>query len=115
MAGIAQRDVVPLLNRFAELAAGDAAVVDLLAAEVDPTEVVTLRAVPLAVRRRALRRFVQSGTGSGYAPDRATVERALQVVDGSVTACEIGEGFLLRRTAGRLRIVAPSERVGDVR
>ena len=115
MAAIAERDVVPLVNRFAELVAGDAAVVDLLAGELDPTEVATLRAVPLAVRRGALRRFVQSATGSGYPPDRATVERALQVVDGAVTASEIGHGYLLRRTAGRLRIVAPTERTGDVR
>jgi len=109
------RDVIPLLARFADLARDEGDLLNALASEVDATSVAALRAAPTTIRRRVLRRLVTESTGSPYPPDRATVERAMAVVDGDVTGCELSDGYLLRRSAGRLSVVGPPDRTGGVR
>ncbi|HCB34604.1 MAG TPA: tRNA lysidine(34) synthetase TilS, partial [Acidimicrobiaceae bacterium] len=60
LADISGRDVVPLLARAAALAADEADLLDELAADVDPTDVAALRAAPVPLARRALRRWLRA-------------------------------------------------------
>jgi tRNA(Ile)-lysidine synthase len=98
---IAERDVVPVLARQADLLRDDATLLDELAAAIDPTDARALAAAPPALARRAVRRWLRDG-GEQHPPDRATVERVLAVAGGAVAACEVGAGRSVRRSRGRL-------------
>lgn len=115
MAAIAGRDPVPLLVRFAELASDDVSFLESLAAEIDERSVADLRAAPVPLRRRALRRLVREARATPYAPDLATVSRLLAVVDGTARGCDVGGGVRVHRTAGRLFADPPSGRDDTVR
>jgi tRNA(Ile)-lysidine synthase len=109
MADIAARDVVPLLARTAGLLAGDAALLDDLAAEIDPTDARAVAAAPPALARRAVRRWLAASIGgarAGYPPDQAAVERVLAVAAGRALACELSGGVRVERHHQRLRIAA---------
>jgi tRNA(Ile)-lysidine synthase len=104
----ADRDIVPVLARQAELAAEDRAVLDaaakaLLAAAIadDPTRLhaAAFRDAPRALTRRALRRWL----GDPPVP-AAEVERLLAVLDGSRVAVQLAGGRTVRRVAGQLLV-----------
>ena len=97
---IADRDVVPLLARAADVARVDIDLLNQLAAEIDVTSVAALRTAPEALRRRALRLWLSTS----HPPSWAAIDRVLAVVDGSVTSTEIGAGRFVRRSAGTLRL-----------
>ncbi|HLI15207.1 MAG TPA: tRNA lysidine(34) synthetase TilS [Acidimicrobiales bacterium] len=99
---IAGRDVAGLLAREAELLAEDAALLDRLAEAVDPTSTAALRAAPLPLARRALRRWLRGRLPGGHPPSAAAVERVLAVARGEVRACELPGGWRVVRRAGRL-------------
>ena len=101
MYDIAQRDVVPLLTRQADVARDDHALLDELAATIDPTDARALAVAPPPLARRAVRRWLTDG----YPPDLASVERVLDVARGIVVACEVGGGRRVERTNQRLRLV----------
>ena len=103
---IAVRDVVPVLARQAELLGEDAALLDRLAAELDPTDVHALRSAPMPLARRALRAWLRSGE-EGHPPSRAELERVMQVVKGENVACEVSGGRRVSRSAGRLTLHSP--------
>ncbi len=103
---VAGRDVVPLLTRTAEVAAGAVEALDAVVADVDPTDVHGLRALPRPLARWALRRWLVATTAAAYPPDAASVERVLAVVDGTVRAAEVTGGWRVARTRGRLRVEA---------
>jgi tRNA(Ile)-lysidine synthase len=105
MNDIAQRDVVPLLARTAELVAAETSELNQAADQLDPTDTKALLAAPEAVARRALRRWLSNP----YPPDRAGLDRVWQVVTGQVIGCEIAGGVAIRRTNGRLRQVPLQE------
>jgi len=97
------RDPVPLLNRHADLVADALMVIEAAAAELDPTDAAALRHAPAAVAAEALRAWI--GDTVGWAGiDRAAIDRALLVVDGTHVATELPGGHRLARTAGALRI-----------
>jgi tRNA(Ile)-lysidine synthase len=98
---VAERDVVPLLVRTAELVADDDALLDDLASAVDPTDCTALRQAPVPLARRAIRRWL-SGARPPYPPDLATVERVLSVARGEIRATEVGGGARVVRSSGRL-------------
>ena len=100
---IAQRDVAAVVARQAALLADDAAVLDALAADIDPTDARALAAAPPALARRAVRSWLRCG-GEKHPPDAATVERVLAVARGDATACEVGGGRRVARSHGRLRV-----------
>ena len=102
---VARRDLVPLLCRQSELARDVVEVLDLLAAELDPTDAKQVAAAPVAVGRWTLREWVRRSTGSDHPVDSDSIERALSVARGEVRATEI-DGWRLSRTAGRLRLDA---------
>jgi tRNA(Ile)-lysidine synthase len=111
MCDIAQRDVVPLLARQADVVNEDRAWLDLVAGpdtlvaleEVDCRE---LREWPLARRRRWLRAklFVVDEFGDVHPPSAAELERADDVIAGDVVATELQGGRRLSRRAQRLAL-----------
>ncbi len=104
---IAGRDLVPVLVRQAELLRDESELLDELAAHIDPTDVHALRAAPVALRRRVLRRWIREHSLDGYFPDSSVIERVMRVVDGEVVACEIAGGQRIKRSMGRLSIENP--------
>ncbi len=102
----AHRDLTPILSRQAALMADDSALLDELAAEIDPTDAKAVSAAPVALARRAIRKWL-SGT---HPPDAASVERVLAVARGEVVACELPGGFRISRTNQRISITsAPAQ------
>ena len=101
IAEIAERDPVPRLTRTADLLRDDDRLLDELGGELDPTDARALSAAPPALARRAVRRWLLV---DGYAPDAAAVARILDVAAGRATACEIGGGRRIERTAQRLHV-----------
>lgn len=108
---IAQRDVVPILARQAALAR-DA--VDHLAAEasgLDVTDARALAAAPAVLARGAVRAWLRRCSPEHHPPDAAAVARVLAVARGDARAAEVGGGWRVSRSGGRLRIeqVAPPD------
>jgi tRNA(Ile)-lysidine synthase len=111
MCDIAQRDVVPLLARQADVVFEDRAWLDLVAqpdalvalGDVDCRE---LREWPLARRRRWLRTklFVVDEFGDAHPPSAAELDRADRVIAGDVVATELQGGRRLSRRAQRLTL-----------
>jgi tRNA(Ile)-lysidine synthase len=103
-AGAFDRDVVPLLNRHADLVGDALVVIESAAAALDPTDVRGLRAAPRAVATAALRGWLGAELGSIEGIDLAAIDRAMSVVDGVHRATELPGGHRLARTEGVLRI-----------
>jgi tRNA(Ile)-lysidine synthase len=99
---IAERDVVPVLARQAALLRDEAALLDELAAGIDPTDAKAVAAAPLSLARRAVRLWLAGG--QPHPPDLAAVERVLEVARGSARAAEVGGGRRVARRSGRLRL-----------
>jgi len=97
---IASRDIVPVLLRQADLMRADDDLLDVLAAEIDPTDAIALAKAPTALARRAVRKWLSTE----HPPDLATVDRVLDVARGNAPGCDIGANRQVRRTAQRLRI-----------
>jgi tRNA(Ile)-lysidine synthase len=104
---VADRDVVPVLARVAAHQREVAELLDALADGVDPTDAHALAALRPVVAGEVVRRWHGAVTGSDHPPDRATVSRVLEVARGSVRATDVGGGWRVARTGGRLRLVAP--------
>ena len=81
----------------------DLALLDALAAAVDPTDAKALVGAHPALARRAVRTWLSV---DGYPPDAAAVERVLDVAAGRSTACELPGGRRVERSRQRLRVVA---------
>ncbi|WP_420437170.1 tRNA lysidine(34) synthetase TilS [Candidatus Poriferisodalis sp.] len=97
---IAGRDVVPLLARGSALAATEADLLDVLAADIDPTSASELRSAPVALARRSIRAWLRTD----HPPDARTVERVLEVARHTHRATEVGGGRRVTRSADRLRL-----------
>lgn len=107
---IAERDVTPVFARQADLVRADVALLDELAAAIDPADARTLVAAPAPLARRAVRRWLRSAGPGGperYAPDGAATERVLAVARGDAVACQLAGGWRVARTGGRLRVEPP--------
>ena len=102
---IAGRDLVPILDRQADVFALVADYLKLEAAQLDPTDTRVLREVPEVVARVALREWLRAGTEERHPPDAATIDRVMAVVRGDAVATELGGNRRVERTAGKLRIV----------
>ncbi len=98
---IAGRDVVPLLARQAELLAGDAELLDEIAAGIDASDGRALASLPKALARRATRRWLRGG---GHPPDLGAVDRVLEVAAGKMRATEVAPGVRVRRSRGVLAV-----------
>jgi tRNA(Ile)-lysidine synthase len=96
----AQRDLVEVLARQADLVADDNEVLEALARDATIDRVQDL---PLAIARRVVRQWLQAG---GPPPSAITVEGVLEVAHGDRRAVEIEGGRRVERAGGRLGIVA---------
>jgi tRNA(Ile)-lysidine synthase len=108
---IAERDVVPVIARQADLVRDDAALLEELSGAVDTSDANALAAAPAPLARRAVRRWLRSAGPGGaerYAPDAAATERVLAVARGDAVACELAGGWRVARTRGRLRLERPN-------
>ncbi|HEY6697241.1 MAG TPA: tRNA lysidine(34) synthetase TilS [Acidimicrobiales bacterium] len=104
---IAERDVAPILARQADLARDDVALLDELAAALDPCDARALAAAPAPLARRAVRNWLRTGGPGGdeqHPPDAATVDRVLAVARGEAVACELPGRWRVARSRGRLRL-----------
>lgn len=100
---IAMRDVVPVLTRQAEFIRDDIDVLNESAQALDPTDVLALQRVKPALARRSLREWLRDAGGDErHPPSSAAVARVLNVVAGNAVACEIADGYEVRRHAQRL-------------
>ncbi len=107
---VADRDVVPLLARLAEHArdAADHLEAEARAAALDATDAQALRDAPVILARLVIRDWLRTIDAEAYPPDSATVERVLAVARGGAIGTDVGGGWRVARTAGRLRLVAPA-------
>jgi tRNA(Ile)-lysidine synthase len=101
---IADRDVVAVLARQAGLLRDDADLLEALASTIDPADARALAAAPVALARRAVRRWLTTD----HPPDAATVERVLAVARCDAKACELAGGARIERSGMRLRRISAS-------
>jgi tRNA(Ile)-lysidine synthase len=109
IADLSQRDPVPVLVRQAGIARDDGDLLDELAANLDPTDAKALTAAPVALARRAVRRWLTTD----HPPDLATVERVLAVARNEALATEVGGGLRVERQRQRLRLLGLRDAPGD--
>lgn len=102
LADVAGRDVVPLLNRAADLVAADASALAQATAGWVTDDARVLASVPDDLGRHLVRCWLAS---HGVRADRAGVERALGVARGTHQACELPGNRRVERRVQRLRIV----------
>jgi tRNA(Ile)-lysidine synthase len=108
LADVADRDLVPVLVRQGELFRDTAEVLVRAAESVDPSDAAALRSAPRAVAREAIRTWIRDAWSSPHPPDLAAVDRVLAVAALDIRATDVGSGWRVERTAGRLRLVAPA-------
>jgi tRNA(Ile)-lysidine synthase len=101
---VSDRDVVPLLTRLAGLAREAVDHLDDQAGAVDPTDASQLAAVSPVMARAAVRAWLRHCSEEQHPPDAATVDRVLAVARGEARATDVGRGWRVARTAGRLRL-----------
>ena len=105
---VANRDPVPVLARQALLLADDAALLNQLAAELDPTDAGALAAAPAPLARRAVRSWLRADSDAErHPPSQAEVERVLCVARGGAVATEVAGGRRVHRSHGRLTLEQP--------
>ena len=104
---IAERDVVPLLVRLSELAREATDHLELAAAALDPTDAAAIAGAEPELARRAVRRWLRTTNPDRHPPSRATVDRVLAVARVEERAADVGRGWRVERTRGRLRLQPP--------
>ena len=100
---LAGRDVSGVLARQARLLSDDARLLDSLSESLDPTDADALAAAPVALARRALRRWLRPHLG-GHPPSSAAIDRVLAVVRGEAVATDVADGVRVQRTRRRLSV-----------
>ena len=102
---VAERDVVPLLLRLADTVVDDIAVLDELAASIDPTSALAVRTAALPLARRAARNWlVASGVGDGHPPPLAVIDRVVSVARGEAPRSDLMAGWRVARRRQQLRL-----------
>ena len=104
MDNIADRDVAVLLNRLADLARDANVFLAALATGIDSEDAKAVATAPTVLARIAVREWLRGCSADRHPPDAATVERVLAVARCDAKATEIGDGWRIARTEGRLRL-----------
>ncbi len=107
---IARRDVTPLLARFAHTAAEERLWMNQ-AARADHhyrLEGISCHTLQRWAGPRLQRWLRRELARDGYPPSRAEVERAMSVIRGEVTACELSGGRRLSRRKQHLALTTPN-------
>ena len=107
---VAERDLVPLLSRTADLARADEQLLATLADErvPDVLDAKALAAAPRPLATRAVRSWLtraRADGGAAHPPTVAEVDRVLAVAGGEAQATELAGGLRVARSQGRLRLV----------
>ena len=105
LADVADRDLVPVLTRQADLVAAAADHLRAEAAALDVTDASALGAAPEAVAQVAVREWLRADHPERHPPDAATVERVLAVARGEVVATDVGRDRRVQRSRGRLALL----------
>ncbi len=103
---LAGRDVAPVLARQARHLRGVGDLLDVMAADLDPTDARALSGSDPTLASVAVRRWLGGRPGLPP-PDTATVDRVLAVAGNDVRAADVGGGWRVARTAQRLRLEPP--------
>lgn len=101
------RDTAPVLVRQADVLAAEDELLDGLAAAIDPTDAKAVSAAPVALARRAIRRFVTANWDRGHPPSARSVDKILAVARGTAVSAQIEAGHRVYRRHQRLRLEAP--------
>ena len=103
LSALAERDLVPVLARQADILRSESEYLDALASrawpDADPPSAGALLALPLPLARRAVRQWV--GTPP---PSSLEVERVLAVAAGEARGTQLAGGRAVRRSGGRLAL-----------
>jgi tRNA(Ile)-lysidine synthase len=102
LADVAARDVVPLLNRTADVVAAEAAALGRVVADVPGDDARVLAALPADLARQVLRRWLLD---QGVRTGRDGLERVLEVARGRARACQLDAGWRVERHRQSLRIL----------
>jgi tRNA(Ile)-lysidine synthase len=104
LADVAERDVVAVLARQAEIMGEESDLLDRLAAGLDPADTRSLQEAEPALARRAVRAWLWRGMGGDHPVDAAAVDRVLAVVAHRARAAELPGGWRVTRVDGRLAL-----------
>ncbi len=110
---VADRDLVPIICRQADLARDAADHLGCEAAGLDPTDARSLAGAPEVLARVAVRRWLRGRSPELHPPDAATVERVLAVARLESRATEIGGGWRVVRHRGALTLEPPPGGTSD--
>ena len=110
MEQIADRDVAPVIARFAALQRDERDAFGLLVPDVDPTDCEAIQGLAPAVGAVVLRGWFRGVTGGPYGPDAAATERMLAVANGTRPRADVTSGWQISRTGGRLRLDRATDR-----
>jgi len=106
---ISDRDLVPILERQADILRSGADFLKVESEKVDPTKCDELLAVHSAVARESIRNWIWKNRDDDHPPDIATIDRVLAVASLEMRSTDIGSGWRVERTNRILRIVPPKE------
>jgi len=101
---IAERDVVPLLCRLSDVARSAGDHLDAEAETLEVQDARALREAPQVIAHLAVRLWLRSCDDHFHPPDHATIERVLAVARNELGATDVGAGWRVGRSAGRLRL-----------
>jgi tRNA(Ile)-lysidine synthase len=112
LSALAERDLVPVLARQADILRSESEYLDALAArawpDADPPSARALLDMPLPLARRAVRQWVGAPP-----PSSLEVERVLAVAAGEARATELAGGRAVRRSGGRLALARGADQPFD--
>ena len=106
---ISDRDLVPILERQADILRSGADFLKVESEKVDPTKCDELLAAHSAVARESIRNWIWKNRDDDHPPDIATIDRVLAVASLEMRSTDIGSGWRVERTNRILRIVPPKE------
>jgi tRNA(Ile)-lysidine synthase len=101
---VADRDVVPIISRVAELMGEESDLLDRLAGDLDPTDAAALQAAEPAIARRAVRAWLWRAMGGDHPVDLAAVDRVLDVARHGARAADVQDGWRVFRSEGKLQL-----------
>lgn len=105
---VSGRDPVPLLVRHAALARDATGFLRDQSDVVDPRDARALAAAPPVLARTAVRAWLRTCSSDGHPPDVAAVSRVLSVARGEARSTDVGQGWRVRRSGGRLHLEPPT-------
>jgi tRNA(Ile)-lysidine synthase len=108
LSDVARRDVAAVIARQAAQMREVDDLLVALAGELDPTDVAGMAGAPGPLAQVAVRSWLRGCDPQGHPPDADTVDRVLAVIRLESRACDVGAGWRVTRSKGRLTLVPPA-------